>query len=211
LVQHAPTPAAFRSAIEAYRFGEASVGVARRKLLLVGGAHGVHASREPAVLYAITQALGARALAFEWSHDEVGEIVRDFMRTGTFDLNALWSLQADAEVFGADGRFTAGHVALLERLHAEGTLGQVIPLDRLDPDPLPPPDARDVDLAERLLAEWDRSLPLLAVVGAAHVAPIAALVGAETAMLDYGPRVELPPASLTFAVPEGAPAVVPAR
>jgi hypothetical protein len=211
LVQTAPTPAAFRSAIEAYRFGDAAVDTARRDLLLLGDAHGLHASREPAVLYALTQALGARALAFEWSHDELGEIVRRFITTGTFDLEAVWSLPADAEAFAADGRFTAGHVALLERLHAEGTLGQVIALDRRDPDPVPPPEARDRDMAERLLAEWDRSLPLLAVVGAAHVAPIAALVGAETAMLDYGHRVELPPASLTFAVPEGPPAVVPAR
>jgi hypothetical protein len=185
--------------------------VARRELLLVGDAHGLHASREPAVLYEIVQALGARALAFEWSHDELGEIVRAFMRTGMFELAALWSLPRDAEVFAADGRFTAGHVALLERLHAEGTLGQVIPLDRLDPDPLPPPEARDVDMAERLLAEWDRTLPLLAVVGAAHVAPIATRVGAGTAMLDYGDSLELPVAALTFAVPHGPPAVVPSR
>jgi hypothetical protein len=72
LVQYAPTPAAFRSAVEAYPFGEAAVRVARRELLLVGDAHGLHASREPAVLYEIVQALGARALAFEWSHDELG-------------------------------------------------------------------------------------------------------------------------------------------
>ncbi|MFL5963369.1 MAG: hypothetical protein ACJ757_10825 [Gaiellaceae bacterium] len=186
--------------------------VARRELLLVGDAHGVHASREPAVLYELAHALGARALALEWSHDQVGEIVRRFMRTGTFDLEAVWALPAGAEAFSGDGRFTAGHVALLERLHREGTLEQVILIDRLDPDPLPPAEARDRDMAERLLAEWDRALPLLAVVGAGHVASIAALIGAtETAMLDYRADVELPPAALTFAVPHGPPAVVPGR
>jgi hypothetical protein len=211
LVQIASTPAAFRSAVAAYRFGEPPVDVARRDLLLVGQAHGLHASREQAVLYELAQGLGARAFAFEWSHDELGEIVRGFMRTGTFDLEAVWSLPADAEAFAADGRFTAGHVALLERLHREGTLEQAIALDRLDPDPLPPPEVRDREMAERLLAEWDRSLPLLAVVGAAHVAPIAALTGAQTAMLDYGDRVDMPRAALTFPVPHGPPAVVPGR
>jgi hypothetical protein len=211
LVQPAPTPAAFRSAIEAYRFDEPRVDVARRDLLLLGNAHGLHASREPAVLYAIAQALGARALAFEWSHDELGEIVRGFMRSGTFDLDAVWSLPADADVFAADGRFTAGHVALLERLHRERTLQQVIPFDRLDPDPIPPQEARDREMAGRLLAEWNRALPLLAVVGAGHLGGMAPLLHSETAVLDYGDSVELPAAELTFAVPHGPPAVVPAR
>jgi hypothetical protein len=40
---------------------------------------------------------------------------------------------------------------------------------------------------------------------------MAALIGAETATLDYGADVELPPATVTFAVPEGPPAVVPGR
>jgi hypothetical protein len=211
LVQFAPTPAAFRAAVEAYAFGEAPVDVTRRDLLLVGDAHGVHASREPAVLYEIARSLGARALAFEWSHDELGGIVAEFMGTGTFDLEAVWALPSGAEAFAADGRFTAGHVALLERLHREGTLEQVIPFDRLDPDPPAPQNVRQREMAERLLAEWDRALPLLAVVGAGHLAPMAALIGAETATLDYGPHVELPRAPVTFAVPEGPPAVVPAR
>jgi hypothetical protein len=211
LVQIAPTPAAFRSAVEAYPFGEARVDVTRRDLLLVGDAHGVHASREPAVLYEIARGLGARALAFEWSHDELGNVVEEFLATGTFDLEAVWALPPGAESFGGDGRFTAGHVALLERLHREGTLEQVIPFDRLDPDPPAPQDVRRREMAERLLAEWDRALPLLAVVGAGHLAPMAALIGAETATLDYGADVERPRATVAFAVPEGPPAVVPGR
>jgi hypothetical protein len=211
LVQIAPTPTAFRSAVEAYAFGEAPVKLTRRDLLLVGDAHGIHASREPAVLYEVARGLGARALAFEWSHDEFGAVVEDFLRTGAFDLEAVWALPPGAEAFAGDGRFTAGHVALLERLHREGTLAQVIPFDRLDPDPPAPQDVRQREMAERLLAEWDRALPLLAVVGAGHLDPLAALTGAETATLDYGPHVELPRAPVTFPVPDGPPAVVPGR
>jgi hypothetical protein len=211
LVQIAPTPAAFRSAVEAYAFGEAPVDVMRRDLLLVGDAHGLHAEREPAVLYEIARALGARALAFEWSHDELGAVIDAFLATGTFDLEAVWALPPGAEAFAADGRFTAGHVALLERLHREGTLKQVIPFDRLDADPPAPQEVRGREMAQRLLAEWDRALPLLAVVGAGHLEAMAILTGAVTATLDYGADVELPRATVTFAVPEGPPAVVPGR
>jgi hypothetical protein len=210
LVQITPTPEAFRSAVEAYVFGEATVDVTGRNLL-IGEAHGLGASREPAVLYAIARALGSRVLAFEWSHDELGPIVLDFMSSGTFDLEALWALPADAEAFGADGRFTAGHVALLERLHRDGTLELVILFDRLDADPVSPPHVRDLEMAERLAAEWDRSLPLLAVVGAGHVEAMAPLLTIDTAMFDYGDDGEMPRATLTFAVPQGPPALVPGR
>jgi hypothetical protein len=211
LVQIAPTPAAFRSAIEAYRFDEATVELARRELLLVGNAHGLCASREPALLYELTRALDARELAFEWSHDELGALLDDFLHSGRFDLHALWALPDNAEVFAADGRFTAGHVALLERLQGEGTLEKVIPFDRLDSDPPPAQEVRTTQMAARLSTQWNRDVPLLAVVGAAHLATMAPLLDADTAMLDYGGLVQMPTAVLTFAVPEGPPAVVPGR
>jgi hypothetical protein len=40
---------------------------------------------------------------------------------------------------------------------------------------------------------------------------MAPLLQTEAAVLDYGDGVELPAAELTFAVPHGPPAVVPAR
>ena len=85
-----------------------------------------------------------------------------------FDFERLWKLPASAEFFCGDGRITAGLFALLRRLRAEGRLEQVIAFDRLDPKPLPEWQVRDREMAERLLAGWDRRLPLLAVAGAFH-------------------------------------------
>jgi hypothetical protein len=211
LVQHAPTPAAFRAAVEAYRFDQALPLLPASAVLLLGNAHGAHASREPAVLYGVAHALGARALALEWSHDELGELVERFLADGRFDLDALWDLPQDAECFSADGRFTAGHVALLERLHREDALDQLIPFDQLDGPAPPPPELRDARMGARILDGWDASLPLLVVVGAAHVPALAAALRTEPAMLDYGPAVPMPDAALTLSVPSGPPAVVPAH
>jgi hypothetical protein len=90
------------------------------------------------------------------------------MSRGSFDFDRLWTLPESAELFCGDGRITAGHFALLRRLREEGRLEQVIAFDRLDPEPLPEWHVRDREMAERLLAEWDRRLPLLAVAGAFH-------------------------------------------
>src|SRR4051812_3327275 len=103
------------------------------------------------------------------------------MRAGRFDLQRLWRLPDGAETFSGDGRFTAGHVALLERLHREDALYGVLPFDRLDPDPVTEAAERDEEMARRLLAGWDRALPLLAVVGAAHAPQLGAALGVEPA------------------------------
>lgn len=75
------------------------------------------------------------------------------------------ALPDGAEAFCGDGRFTAGHVALLERLVAEGRLAQVILFDRLAS--LQP--ERSTEMAVRLAADWNRDHQLIAVVGGAHV------------------------------------------
>lgn len=182
-------------------------------LLVVGEPHGRHET--PAVLYALACALGARAIAFEWSHDEID----------TLDLDRLWTLPPAAEFFCGDGRITAGHFALLDRLRRESRLDQFIAFDRLDAEP---PSSweehvrvRDRELADRLLAEWDRSLPLLVLTGAFHAQleaaegmPMAghlarALPGLQPAMLAYA-GTPMPPAPIVFELPAGAPAVTPA-
>jgi len=223
----AASPEAFAAAVDAYRFEVAhlapealelaAASLSESGLLLVGEPHGVHET--PGVLYALAVALGTRALAFEWSHEEMEAPLQAFRRDGTFALERLWALPPSAELFCGDGRITAGHFALLRRLREEGRLEQVIAFDRLDPDPVPEWQVRDRELAERLLREWDRRLPLLAVAGAFHArldtpGTMAAELAAEApglrpAMLEYADGPAMPPAPIVLRLPAGTPAVVP--
>jgi hypothetical protein len=171
------SPSEFARAVAAHPFEDydfdsntlerAAASVADAGLLVVGELHGVRET--PSVLYALARALGTRAVAFEWSHEEMDEPVQLLLQNGAFDFERLWSLPASAELWCGDGRIAAGHFALLQRLRDEGRLDQVITYDRLDPEP-PPDDwrVRDREMAERLLAEWDEQLPLLVLTGAFH-------------------------------------------
>jgi hypothetical protein len=206
----------FERAIREYAFDEVALdpdalAAARETLratglLVVGEPHGV--LQTPAVVYALICALGIRAVAFEWSHEELD------------DLDRLWTLPATAEAFCGDGRVTAGHFALLERTR----LDQVIAFDRLDATPPASWEehvrVREPELAARLLAEWDRQLPLLVLTGAFHAqltsadgVPMAAflardLPGLQPAMLAYR-GIEMPPAPIVFNLPTAQPAVTP--
>jgi hypothetical protein len=177
-------------------------------LFVVGEPHGVRET--PSVLYALASVLGTRALALEWSHEAMDEPVQTFLRSA------------------------AGQFALLQRLHLERRLDQVIVFDRLDPEP-PPDDwqVRDREMAARILAEWDRRLPLLVLTGAFHAqldaaegATMAAhlvreLAELQPAMLDYASgqcwsRGELhdasapmPDAPIKLQAPKATPAIVP--
>jgi erythromycin esterase-like protein len=87
----ASSPKEFAEAVRAYRFEgvdldhaaiDAAGGtLAESGLLLVGEPHG--ASETPAVLYALIAALGIRAVAFEWSHDELDGLVRPSRASGS--------------------------------------------------------------------------------------------------------------------------------
>ena len=218
---------AFAAAVDAYRFDDvrlarealelAEATLAESGLLLAGEPHGVHET--PRVLYALAVALGTRALALEWSHEEMEAPLQAFRRDGRFELERLWALPASAEFFCGDGRITAGHFALLRRLRNEGRLEQVIAFDRIDPDPVPEWQVRDRELAERLLREWDRRLPLLAVTGAFHArldtpetmaAKLAEEIpGLGPAMLVYEDGSAIPPAPIVLRLPAATPAVVP--
>jgi len=222
------TAAEFAAAVRGYRFEQhpfdaAALSLARQSIadagmLVVGEPHGV--SETPSVLYRLACELGTRAIAFEWSHEEIDEPLQAFVGGDPFDFEALWSLPVTAEFFCGDGRITAGHFALLERLRQEGRLEQAVAFDRLDPDPLPEWQVRDREMAERLLAEW-RGAPLLVVAGgfhaqlegetmAAHLAR--ARPGLSSASLGYG-HVELPRefrvAPIVLRLPPGSRAVVP--
>jgi hypothetical protein len=140
----------------------ASASLARTGLVLLGETHGV--SETPAALGALARELGARALALEWSFDELGGIVEDALATGRFDLDRLWELAGGGDVFAGDGRFTAGHVRVVEELVAAGELDQVILVDRLGSDGR----SRERDMAARLLEGFRPGLGTLAVVGHGH-------------------------------------------
>ena len=227
------TASEFRAAVGEYRFDAfaldgdaieaARASIAEAGLIVLGEAHGVYET--PAVLYSLALALGTRAVAFEWSHEEMDEPVQDFLGNGSFDFELLWRLPPSAEFFCGDGRITTGHFALLQRLRVEGRLDQVIAFDRLDPEPHPGDwRIRDKEMAERLLAQWRDSLPLLLLTGAAHATldaqlepkgeTMAALLAGERAglvpaMLTYDNSAPMPPAPITFQLREGTPACVP--
>jgi hypothetical protein len=133
----------------------------RTGLFLLGEAHGV--AQTPLAILGLASRLGARALAFEWSYDELDEVVQPVLLTGTVDSDALWTLPPSAEVFSGDGRFTAGHVRLLE--HMSDRLDRIVLLDRVGSEG----QEREVGMAQRLLAERRQDSPLLVVLGGAHV------------------------------------------
>jgi hypothetical protein len=216
---------AFAEAVGAYRFGEhtfdaealsqARASIEAADMLVVGEPHGM--AETPAVLYALARELGTRAVAFEWSHEELDDSLQSIVAGAAPDFEALWSLPATAEFFCGDGRITAGHFALLQRLRAEGRLEQAIAFDRLDPDVPVEWEVRDREMAERLLGEWSGA-PLLVLTGgfhaqltgeamAAHLARERA--GLSAVMLDYGVG-PMPAAPSRLGIVSTAQAVVPA-
>jgi len=171
------SPAEFARAVARYSLSDVSLdddvlarartSVADAGLLVVGEQHGIHET--PSVLYALAQELDIRAVAFEWSFEEVDEPMQDFLHGGELDFDRLWSLPGSAEFFCGDGRFAAGTFRLLQQLRRDGRLDQIIAYDRLDPEPAPVDGSlRDREMADRLLAAWDDRLPLLVLTGAFH-------------------------------------------
>jgi hypothetical protein len=98
--------------------------------------------------------------------------VQPVLSTGSVASDALWRLPASAEVFSGDGRFTAGHVRLLE--HLGDQLDRIVLLDRAGLEA----SSRERGMTRRLLAARRRDSPLLAILGAGHVvrAPVDDLV-----------------------------------
>jgi hypothetical protein len=167
--------------------------------------------------------LGIRSLGLEWSYDEVGRLVDDAVASGRFDLDALWAIPAGGDLFSGDGRFTAGHVRVLEHLLQAGELTRVVPFDRLDRQP-PLEDDREVSMAERILEHVRLGERMLAVTGSFHasressdrVEPMfvhleRALPGVANGVLEL-PDGELGHrADVRFRLPFATPAVVPAK
>ena len=164
LVEIAP-PAA---AVEA-----AAASLARAGAFLLGELHGV--AQTPRAILGLVSRLEVGALALEWAYDELDDVIQPVLTTGLVDLDALWALPPDAEVFSGDGRFTDGHVALLE--HLAPRLERIVLLDRFGSEGA----AREAGMAQRLV-DAARVGPVLAVLGVGHVLR-SAVEGAEPVAL----------------------------
>lgn len=227
---------AFEQAVAEYRLDgievpEAAAVVAEASLaatgfVLAGEAHGVE--QTPRAVLALARRLGVDALGFEWSWDQFDQVVQPVLASGRVDRDALWSLPADAEAFSGDGRFTAGHVRLLEEV--ADRLEAVVCVDVLESATL---QAREDAMAARILGALAPGRRLLAVVGSWHaggraadgIEPAATLLrrelpGLRTVLLAPGPGTswsggerafEPGPVRLDAELPIGParPAVVP--
>lgn len=227
---------AFERAVSDYRLTDlaaptdalavAAASLERTGLFLLGETHGV--AQTPLAILGLARRLGVRALAFEWSYDELDDVVQPVLSTGTVASDALWRLPPSAEVFSGDGRFTAGHVRLLE--HVSDQLDEIVLLDHVGSEG----SERELGMAQRLLAGRRRVRPMLAVLGAAHVvrAPLddvkqvgllieeelpgvanGMLVPSSGSVWFHGehefPAGELPPADVVVPLGVAVPAVVP--
>jgi hypothetical protein len=204
----------------------AAASLDRTGLFLLGEAHGV--AQTPLAILGLAWRLGVRALAFEWSYDELDDVVQPVISTGSVASDALWRLPPSAEVFSGDGRFTAGHVRLLE--HLGDQLDRIVLLDRVGSEGA----ERVGEMARRLLAGRRRDSPMLAVLGAAHVArapedgvePVGLLVEEELPGVANGilapssgtcwfhgevevPFEDLPRADVIVPIGVASPAIVP--
>jgi hypothetical protein len=139
----------------------AAASLERTGLFLLGEVHGV--AQTPRAILGLVERLGVRALAFEWSYDELDCVVQPVLSAGSVASDVLWTMPSSAEVFSGDGRFTAGHVRLLERL--ADRLDRIVLLDRVGSEA----SNRERGMTRRLLAARRRNAPLLAVLGASHV------------------------------------------
>lgn len=227
---------AFERAVSDYRLTDlapptdalavAAASLERTGLFLLGEPHGI--AQTPLAILGLARRLGVRALAFEWSYDELDDVVQQVLSTGTVASDALWRLPPSAEVFSGDGRFTAGHVRLLE--HVSDQLDEIVLLDHVGSEG----SERELGMAQRLLAGRRRVRPMLAVLGAAHVvrAPLddvkqvgllieeelpgvanGMLVPSSGSVWFHGehefPAGELPPADVVVPLGVAVPAVVP--
>jgi hypothetical protein len=98
--------AAFERAVADYRLADlapppavltlARDSLERTGLFLLGEVHGV--AQTPLAILGLVSRLGVRALAFEWSCDELDCVVKPVLVRGAVDSDALWALPPTAEV-----------------------------------------------------------------------------------------------------------------
>ncbi len=88
------------------------------KLFILGEIHGVKENVD--VIYTLFKKFGFRQLALEWEPN-LKNVADKFLNSGEIDFDAIKD--------SPDGRITAGHFALLKKLHSEGMLEELICFD----------------------------------------------------------------------------------
>ena len=79
------------------------------KVFILGETHGVKENVD--IIYTLFKKFNFGQLALEWE-PELKSIVEQFIQTGELDFDAIKD--------SPDGRITAGHFSLIEKLHEEG-------------------------------------------------------------------------------------------
>lgn len=128
--------------------------LSKTNLMLFGEIHGV--KENPDVIYTLMKRFGFQGLALEWHKDLTG-MIDDFLASGKLDMDKLDKSE--------DGRITAGHFALLQRLQQESMLKRLILFDGDFPGTW---NGRDKAMADRILSQRDRSISTLVVAGNLH-------------------------------------------
>jgi len=124
------------------------------KLFLLGEMHGARENVD--VIYSLFKKFGFKKLALEWDKILQGQ-VDEFLKTGKIDFESMQS--------SCDGRITAGHFALINKLKEEGLLEAVVCFDE---EPLTGEwDGRDMNMAKNILESLSDSSTLV-VAGNLH-------------------------------------------
>jgi erythromycin esterase-like protein len=123
------------------------------KLFILGEVHGVKENVD--IIYTLFKKFNFRQLALEWE-SELQVVVEKYLETGEVDFDAIQN--------SADGRITAEHFALFNKLKNEGRLEKVICFDSSGAVDW---DTRDENMAQNILSELSDALTLV-VAGNLH-------------------------------------------
>lgn len=127
----------------------------RSKLFLLGETHGVE--ENPNIIYTFIKKFGFKKLALEWDKN-LEKTVNDYLEAGKLDFD---SIQENAR---GDGRITAGHFAMIKKLHEEGLIDKLIFVDN---DQFKNSAEREKGMAKSVLDNISDT-PMLVVVGNSH-------------------------------------------
>jgi len=142
-------PAGFEEEVS----GKLMDSITQNQVFILGEMHGVKENAD--VIYTLFKKFGFRQLALEWE-SELHQIVDKYLETGEVDFEEIQE--------SPDGRITAGHFALIKKLHDEGMLDKLICFDGSGASGW---NQRDANMAKNIL-EGISDTPTLVVAGNLH-------------------------------------------